>query len=122
MQAEQVCIFLFIQETVLPFLTSMTRSWFLPLLKILNAKCLLSGDHAPADSKKLKSSMCVLEIWLLNFRIILPDFASARKRSIPNKSFSERKARYFPSGLTAGATFMLPAFLLSMILAPDILI
>ena len=90
-------------NTVLPRSTSTTNNLLRPSLKTLKANRFESGDQAPADSIKLNSSICEFFDLLVSFRRIFPVWASARKRSILNKSFSDKKAIYFPFGEMEGA-------------------
>ena len=73
-----------------------------------NANFFPSGDQVPDDSIKLKSSISLLLTTLDSFLIILPVLASARKRSRVNRFFSEKNARYFPSGLIDGEILIFP--------------
>src|ERR1700749_4312962 len=99
-------------STTDPEATSTTSIRLRPLLNTLKANRLLSGDHVPADSIKLNSSTWVFDTLLVSFRIIAPVFASAKNKSTVNRFFSDKNAKYLPSGLIAGAQFILPDVLL----------
>ena len=45
----------------------------------------------------------------MSLRRTFPVATSATNRSIENRSFSEKKTTWLPSGLSAGATFSSPA-------------
>src|SRR5690606_21854134 len=81
----------------LPDCTSTTMSLFLPCENTEKANFLESGENDPADSRKLNSSISLLVSLLPSFRIRLPVWASARYKSILNKSCSERYTIYLPS-------------------------
>src|ERR1700712_4698132 len=100
-----------ISFTIRPLGISTTSIRLRPLLNTLKANCFPSGDQVPADSIKLNSSTCVFDTLLVSFRNTCPVLASAKYRSTVKRSFSDKNAKYLPSGLTDGARFILPEFL-----------
>src|SRR3546814_1373438 len=75
---------------------------------MLKANLRLSGEKAPDDSIKLYSSISSFVSLLLSRLMFPPVSASAKKRSILKRLFSERNAMYLPSGEIAGETFIRP--------------
>ena len=92
--------------SISPFSVFKIEMLGLPSSTAAKTNFLLSGDQEPVELINSKSCKWVLNSFLKIFLMILPVFASAKKRSIENKSLDEKNTSLFPSGLIAGETLI----------------
>ena len=95
-----------ISRTTSPSATSRIASTALPACTPPTTNCRLSGLHDPAEPMNCRLVKCEFSAVSTSLRTMRPVVASARYRSIENRSRDEKKTMWRPSGLIDGDTLV----------------